>query len=516
MKYKDRKHAKRKYTQALLATVATMSLGLSVVGGTAPAFAEVQTQTVQELPKSFLNDLSGEFNAPPSIDSSDVKKLMIDASQDSRKINDLLRQISMGVAGKIPAVGSVVSAMVGYLYPEQNGTDSKLNALEAKLTAKIEKEVNAQRVEDIKSRIKNLTNAANELQVALHKTKSGSYYDGSVGDKHFTLRMKADAVDTIFKDLISFLTQDGHEIGDLPVYTKVAAAHIIFLNYMKTRGTDSQLYRYDTPSTVDAHFQPTNKVNTYAKHIEETFKKGDDKIVQLINELEDKKEKLRNVGSSTGGSLAGGNLNAERDRSRLNKEIDGLKALNLNRKRSLYRDLTVAEGSFEAASGKKLTYTHFDDVLSGTYKIVSKLDSSMILDNDYGHERLAKLNKDYTDKKEEWVNGEKWTLQYNADKKAYKIINQKAPYDELAINGNSGDDTVFATTDRKLDSEPTADLRYWKVEDAGNGYFFIKNLKTGRVLDVTDGKTDVGTVIKTHAQNASPVAAQMFKIETVQ
>ncbi|WP_212745294.1 insecticidal delta-endotoxin Cry8Ea1 family protein [Bacillus sp. 2SH] len=490
-----------------------MTLGVSTLGGTASVFAA--EQPVQELPK-LLNDLSGEFNSP-LIKSEEVSKIMSDASKDARRLNDLLRQISMGVAGKIPAVGSVVSAMVGYLYPEQDGTDSKLNALEAKLTAKIEQAVNDQHVKDIKSHIQNLTNAANELQTALNSVNKGAFYDGgSIKDIHGTLREKAETVDKKFKELMPFLMQEGHEIGDLPVYTKVAAAHILFLNYMKTRGTDSKLYRYDSDKTVDAQFQPTDRVDTYAKHIEDTFKKGDDKIVQLIKELEDKKEALRNVGSSTGGSLAGGNLGAENKRSILNKEIDGLKALNLNRKRSLYRDLTVAEGSFEAASGKKLTYTHFADILSGTYKIVSKLDSSMILDNDYGHERLAKLNKDYTDKKEEWVNGEKWTFQYNADKKAYKIINQKAPYDELAINGKFGDDTVFATTDRKLDSDSTADLRYWKVEDAGNGYFFIKNLKTGRVLDVTDGKTGVGTVIKTHAQNASPVAAQMFKIETVQ
>ncbi|SPT76316.1 RICIN domain-containing protein [Bacillus thuringiensis] len=131
----------------------------------------------------------------------------------------------------------------------------------------------------------------------------------------------------------------------------------------------------------------------------------------------------------------------------------------------------------------------------------------MLLDNDYGNGRMARLNKDYTDKKEDWVAGEKWTLQYNKDKKAYKIISQKAN-DELAISGS--DIWVFATNDRNNN-----DQRYWTLEDAGNGYFFIKNLSSGKVLDVTDGKTDVGTDIKMHEKNTPFVAAQMFKFEAV-
>ncbi|MCD2338378.1 RICIN domain-containing protein [Bacillus cereus] len=495
MKYKNRKDAKRKYKQAILATVATMTVGLSTVGGTAPVFAAVQP--VQELPKTFLNDLGLEFN-PPSIQSAEVKKIMIDASENPRRLNDLLRQISMGVTGKVPAVGSVVSALVGYLYPEQNGVDSKLNALEDKLTAKIEKTADAEHVKIIKSKIQTLTEAADELQVALNKVNKGIYYDGSVQDIHSTLRKKAEAVDNNFKALIPFLTQEGHEIGDLPVYTKVAAAHIMFLNYMKTRGTDSKLYRYDTSSTVDAQFQPANRVSTYAKHIEDTFKKGDAAIVKLIekrDELISEKRKLIVPGIPV-------NIGTEAKIHTLDNQIEGLNTLHLEEKRSLYRDLTVAEGSFEAASGRKLTYTNFDDILNGTYKIVSKLDPSMVLDNDYGHHRLAKLNKYY-----DTADGEPWTLKYNKTKKAYKIIS-KHDSDELAISGARDSNLVFATTDRRDNDE-----RYWILEDAGNGYFFIKNLANGKVLDVTDGKTDIGTDIKQHVKNSSPVAAQMFKFE---
>ncbi|MCU4948959.1 MULTISPECIES: hypothetical protein [Bacillus cereus group] len=47
MKYKDRKDAKRKYKQALLATVVTITVGVSAVGGTTPASAAEKTAQPQ-------------------------------------------------------------------------------------------------------------------------------------------------------------------------------------------------------------------------------------------------------------------------------------------------------------------------------------------------------------------------------------------------------------------------------------------------------------------------------------
>ncbi|MGX5632640.1 hypothetical protein [Bacillus thuringiensis] len=54
MKYKDRTHAKRKYKQAILATVATMSLGVSALGGSTSAFAEEKKTEVQ--PQSSIQE----------------------------------------------------------------------------------------------------------------------------------------------------------------------------------------------------------------------------------------------------------------------------------------------------------------------------------------------------------------------------------------------------------------------------------------------------------------------------
>ncbi|HDR4440884.1 hypothetical protein BK720_08000 [Bacillus thuringiensis serovar brasilensis] len=48
MKYKNRTHAKRKHKQMLLATVATMTLGISTLGGTASVFADEKASEAQQ------------------------------------------------------------------------------------------------------------------------------------------------------------------------------------------------------------------------------------------------------------------------------------------------------------------------------------------------------------------------------------------------------------------------------------------------------------------------------------
>ncbi|MEH7244714.1 hypothetical protein COC60_10640 [Bacillus thuringiensis] len=92
---------------------------------------------VHQLPKGFLKDLSEELKQKTQITSEDVAKIMRDASSDSAKLNDLIRQVSIAAVRKISSVGMVISPIISYIWPEQAGLDSKLNALEAKLTAKI-------------------------------------------------------------------------------------------------------------------------------------------------------------------------------------------------------------------------------------------------------------------------------------------------------------------------------------------------------------------------------------------
>ncbi|PFO16538.1 hypothetical protein COJ79_14650 [Bacillus thuringiensis] len=169
---------------------------------------------------------------------------------------------------------------------------------------------------------------------------------------------QAKDVNDKFTSLMHFTQQENNAIVDLPIYTKVAAAHILFLKYLKTHGTDPKPFRYDKSSTLNAEFKTDNIesiINTYAKYIEDTFKKGDNDLTTLLKTRDKKIAEKRNL-IVPGISI---NLGTESRIHTLDKEIKGINDLKVEEKRELYRNLTVSEGSFEAISGKKITYTNF-------------------------------------------------------------------------------------------------------------------------------------------------------------
>ncbi|MCU4863834.1 insecticidal delta-endotoxin Cry8Ea1 family protein [Bacillus cereus] len=315
----------------------------------------MSTNEVHQLPKGFLKDLGEELNQKTQITSEDLAKIMRDASRDSAKLNDLIRQASIAAMGKIPSVGMAISPIISYLWPEKAGVDSKLNALEARITAKIGQAVGKQHTSDIKSKIKDLKHAMEKLEDSLN---TGTFYDGSVQDIHGLLRGQAKDVNDKFTSLLHFTQQEHNKIVDLPIYTKVAAAHILFLKYLKTHGTDPKLFRYDKPSTLNAEYKTDNIesiINDYAQYIEDTFNKGDNELAALLKTRDEKKAEKRNL-------IVPGipqNPGTESRIHTLDNEINGINDLKVEEKRALYRDLTVNEGSFEAISGKKLTYTNF-------------------------------------------------------------------------------------------------------------------------------------------------------------
>lgn len=122
----------------------------------------------------------------------------------------------------------------------------------------------------------------------------------------------------------------------------------------------------------------------------------------------------------------------------------------------------------------------------GNYKIVSALDPNKVLDFDYATNNHAKL----------WyygyVENQQWALHYVENREAYQIISKKDPSKVLAWNqhpsASGKDNEVFVTeknTLNELFSGRLQDDHLWLLEDAGNGYFFIRNsANPNMVLDI--------------------------------
>lgn len=145
--------------------------------------------------------------------------------------------------------------------------------------------------------------------------------------------------------------------------------------------------------------------------------------------------------------------------------------------------------------------TNVDAVREGSYKIVSVVDSSKVLDFDYATDNHAKFWSDGN------VDNQKWELKYDKDKKAYQIISKKDSSKILAWNAYPADsNTVFVTKNQRKPEH------FWILENAGDGYFFIKNNAAAANNKVLGGPNSLpinGTLIQLYEKN--DIKVQKFK-----
>lgn len=136
--------------------------------------------------------------------------------------------------------------------------------------------------------------------------------------------------------------------------------------------------------------------------------------------------------------------------------------------------------------------------LNGTYQLFSALNNSSVID-------LNQSTNNVTLWSNNGSNNQKWKLVYDSNKKAYQIKSVTNENLILAWNDYQGSDNVFATPNQYYEEH------YWLVEDAGNGYIYLKNKKNSRVLDVTGSGTKNGTNVIVYPFTASN--NQKFKLQ---
>ncbi|PFK27805.1 binary toxin-like calcium binding domain-containing protein [Bacillus cereus] len=135
---------------------------------------------------------------------------------------------------------------------------------------------------------------------------------------------------------------------------------------------------------------------------------------------------------------------------------------------------------------------------SGTYQMVSALNNSSVIDlNQSNNNIILHQNKN--------GNNQKWKLVYDSNKSAYQIKNIANENLVLAWNDYQGSNNVFATPNRQYEEH------YWIVEDAGYGYFYLKNKKNSKYLDVTGSGSANGTNIIVY--NFTGNSNQKFKLQ---
>ncbi|WP_304522004.1 RICIN domain-containing protein [Bacillus toyonensis] len=149
-------------------------------------------------------------------------------------------------------------------------------------------------------------------------------------------------------------------------------------------------------------------------------------------------------------------------------------------------------------------HVNYVNVNEGTYHIVSGLNNTSVVDMSYGApDKNINLYRNHGGSHQKWV------FEYDTKNGAYQI---KSYWDKnfvLTWNNNDGSDNAFTKINQKTLEQ------YWILEDAGQGYVYIKNKKNpNKVLDIqgaySSDKTNIMVYDKNNGWN------QSFKLKKIQ
>ncbi|HDR4897747.1 TPA: RICIN domain-containing protein [Bacillus cereus] len=514
MKYKDRKDAKRKYKQALLTTVATMTLGVSTLGPAASAFAaegdntsvisshtinhaETQMENNKPSESNWMNKVTAEINMKSfgKFTGTTMFELYKFANKGPEQLNDSLRAISIASTGFIPYGGMFVAPLIGVIWPETNGIKSQLNVLREDLTKMVTNEIDNEQLNFLNSEFKTLIDLQTDLEHAVNADNSQITDENTKNQRGAW----ANGIERSFRSLLNHTSSDKHKITNLPIYTKVALTHLMFLNALNNKAVSSKM-NITEQSLKELYTKDGVKplANDYVLHIMKTYYDATAQHVAKIklvpeflfnlhdaeNQIKDLKDRLSKVeaeyrqwglGWSSGGGIApiGGKEDTKfkSDIAILQDAISSYEFVD-----KLYTT-TVGDPMIKEQAKENKTYLFKDNgeliVADATYQIVYSKANKIV---DFGYDGIDHpvIWYDHSGK------NQRWEFKYDADKKAYQIINS-ADGRVLAYDTRNVEATALVTENQHKPEH------YWILEDAGAGNVLLVNYENkNKVLDVYD------------------------------
>ncbi|MED2777767.1 insecticidal delta-endotoxin Cry8Ea1 family protein, partial [Bacillus thuringiensis] len=299
MKYKDRKDAKRKYKQALLATVATMTLGVSTLGSTSSAFAaeednisvisshvgtSVGTQTSKEEKEiSFVKDYVIKYNSKTThkIVANSMADILRAAGSESGlsslDLNNFFRSMVLTGTDYMP-FGMYVSPLIGLIWGENKA--DPLDKLKKQLEKYVITEIDNEQLNYLQGEFKALTTDLKTLENAVNE-KDSQHADDKTKNQ---LGSWAVGIEQAFGRILEHTSDAKHKVTNLPLYTKVAIAHVQFLQSVQqhadkmniTQDSLRQLYTKQGLNTL---------INSYVAHIHEIYDNTKDQYMEKINQV---------------------------------------------------------------------------------------------------------------------------------------------------------------------------------------------------------------------------------------
>ncbi|WP_410993730.1 beta-channel forming cytolysin [Bacillus cereus] len=479
MKYTDQKEVKRKYKQTLLATVVTMTLGVSTLGST--AFAAEVVASGQTTPSSEEIGQGATVYSNYSVLENSLKDI-----KTSLKVSIIKDPNS----NKQRAVISTDGSRIGANKTLNSGWNDNQAAIKWASSY------------DVQMELPNPEQKATFHEISPKDEIREKTVTNSVGYK-------------IGGDIQT--SPAGSVTGEFSWSTNVSYNQADYITRLKKSNAHTVQWSIPFMNAMNGNYGPYDRESSDSIYGNQLFMKSRTKNNAIDNFIPTEQMPALSAEGFSPGVIAV--VEVPKDSEELtdltvtytrHSDQYSLSWMNITSYFSNWVGFNTKNVSRADSSQKytidwknhKLIEKGNSEILDGTYKIASKLEPNKVLDMSMGADRNATLWTYHSG-----VN-QQWELKYVADKQAYQIENQHWQHNILAWNKYNGSQQVFATENKQKDEH------YWTLEDAGDGYFLIKNLSDpNMVLDVSNSNTTDGTQLQVYKKNGSN--AQKFKLGTL-
>ncbi|XKK34232.1 insecticidal delta-endotoxin Cry8Ea1 family protein [Bacillus sp. A17A.1] len=406
MNYTNRKNAKRKYKKAILATITTMTLGVSTFGGTASAFAAVKASDISQGLQPLTNALKIKVTNPEALAAglawtTGQATHFLEKSEMGGMINwnNAVKDLTIASIGLIPIGGAILSPILSLLWPTETSNDQMQKMLN-EVSTMIEENIADYDLDTLKPKVDTLKDRIATFEKAINKRLAGLPTGGLLNIEQVNAQ-DAREINNKFKEVLNDCskvkasTKEPYT-GELPIYTTIATGHLLFLKFIK-ENTNNPVLQLDQ-KIIERDFQDDfdNATERYSKHIEDIYIKGDGKIVKKMKEIENKTAeaqspddkyanlqalfaRLQTAKTLLSNLTAPGTQPGFGQQIRINELNSDIKMLEkdipvyekLIDKRQDYKDTTIDNEAFLLASGKTPSKTPSVKIADGSYKITS-------------------------------------------------------------------------------------------------------------------------------------------------
>jgi len=248
---------------------------------TATQTSNVGAQTSkEEKEKSFVKEFVINY------DKKTGKKLVANSVADILKaagstegldLNNFFRSMVMTGTDFMP-FGMFVSPIIGLLWQENKG--DALQKLEDKLKRYVLDEIDKDQLNYLQGEFNSLNEDLKTLESAVNE-KDSQHADDKTKNQ---LGSWTVGIEQTFGKILGHTSDAKHKVTNLPLYTKVAIAHIQFLQSVQqhadkmniTQDSLRQLYTKEGLNTL---------INSYVEHINETYDNAKDQYIEKINKV---------------------------------------------------------------------------------------------------------------------------------------------------------------------------------------------------------------------------------------